>query len=490
MRLRERPSRDLPTALREYSPGNSIVLDGLSYTSAGILLNKFRPDEDFASPQRMLVEWRCHSCGAIGQDTGTGFDELCSECGSELKDENQIEFVTPEDFVDFYSSPTNDVTTQSFVPIQEPWVSAGVDDSPLFNPILGSYRCSPNGHIFHRSSGEHGAGYALCLRCGRADSMSAEGGFPAALAQGKSHTKLQGKPGPESSAHCEGSDEPYAIKGGGLGCTSQTDVYELNLKHPSDGSYLEHDVKDPLAWTLAVVLRQALADIHGISADELGYMVKPTAIDASPYPIATIVLYDKHAGGAGFASSAPRFLQDMLKKARHYLDCPDGCESACQACLLGFDTRFHSELMHRGRAAEYLDCVLPHVSLPEESLVFGASTRPAFNPSALSLFERLSHGATSIKIFTTGRYGDWQIDAAGLKETCLNMKFISAFSLCFHAKIWRSSVRCTMKTWRFHIWVFHCMLERAISLPDLAPVFWRKYLERTLRSHLHMLQKI
>ena len=127
------------------------------------------------------------------------------------------------------------------------------------------------------------------------------GGFPAALAQGKSHTKLQGKPGPESSAHCEGSDEPYAIKGGvHLGCTSQTDVYELNLKHPSDGSYLEHDVKDPLAWTLAVVLRQALADIHGISADELGYMVKPTAIDASPYPIATIVLYDKHAVEPGW----------------------------------------------------------------------------------------------------------------------------------------------------------------------------------------------
>ena len=60
-----------------------------------------------------------------------------------------------------------------------------------------------------------------------------------------------------------------------VGCTtSQTDVFELNLKHPTDGAYIRHNKGDPLPWTLSVVLRQVLADIQGINAEELGITSK------------------------------------------------------------------------------------------------------------------------------------------------------------------------------------------------------------------------
>ena len=421
-RMRERPARDLPMALREYAPGAEIVLDGLCYQSAGILLNKFSPNEDFSQPQRMRVEWRCHICGGIGHDSGAVFDRACNDCGAQLKAENIIEFIEPEGFaVDFYSSPTNNITSQTYIPIQEPWVSAGSELTPLFEHRLGTYRSSPEGHIFHRSSGVHGTGYAVCLRCGKADSMTVDGEFPHDLMLGKPHMRLQGKPGVESSAHCEGADEAFAIKKSvHLGTTNQTDVFELNLKHPTDGAYLRHSKGDTLPWTLSVVLRQVLADIQGINADELGYMVKPTALPDCRYPVASIVLYDKNSGGAGFSSSAVRYLPQMLQRALSYLDCRESCESACQACLLGYDTRFHTDVMDRHKAIAFISEIMPYLELPEDAKIFGDDTRQCFEPLAAELVAAANRGADTLRIVTSGEYADWDVSASALKETCLN----------------------------------------------------------------------
>ena len=422
-RLRERPARDLPTALREYAPGAQIVLDGLCYRSAGILLNKFSPNESFTEPQKMLVEWRCHKCGAIGNESSSVFNQVCSECGSGLEQSNIREFIEPDGFaVDFYSAPTIDITSQAYIPMQEPWVSAGSELNSLFDPRIGSYRASAQGHIFHHSSGEYGTGFAVCLRCGKAESMTAAEEYPTHLQPGRDHTRLQGKPGPEHSAMCEGSDEAYAIKKSvHLGTINQTDVFELNLKRPNEGLYIKHVNNDPLPWTLAVVFRQVLADIQGINAEEMGYMVKPTALPDCDYPVASIVLYDKSAGGAGFASSAIRYLPEMIERALSYLDCPDACESACQSCLLGYDTRFHTDVMDRHVAVEFIHTLLPYLKVPEEAQIFGTATRSCFESLGAELLAAANHGASNVRIITSGKFVDWNISASELKTTCLNL---------------------------------------------------------------------
>ena len=422
-RLRERPARDLPTALREYAPGADVVLDGRRYRSEGILLNVFSPNEDFSRPQKMLVEWRCQRCGAIGHESGAVFEGRCSECGYVLQSSNIREFIQPDGFaVDFYSDPTIDVSSQAYIPVQEPWVSAASELQPLFDFRLGNYRASPEGHIFHHSSGEYGTGYAVCLRCGRAASMTVHGEYPQHLQPGRGHTRLQGKPGVEHSAECEGSDEAYAIKQSvHLGTIKQTDVFELNLKHPNERTYLKHTKNDPLSWTLAVVFRQALADILGINAEEMGYLVKPTALPDCDYPLASIVLYDKGAGGAGFATSAARHMPEIIKRSLNYLDCPDGCESACQSCLLGYDTRFHTELMDRHKAADMVRKLLPYLGLPQEAQIFGTETHSCFEPLGSELISAANRGATVIRIIAAGAYENWNIASGSFKETCLNL---------------------------------------------------------------------
>jgi DEAD/DEAH box helicase domain-containing protein len=423
-RMRERPGRDMAVAIREYAPGADVVLDGLVYRSAGILLNKFSPSEDYSVPQKMTVEWRCDSCGFIGNESGATFSNHCSECGASLSEDHVKDYLEPIGFaVDFYSSPSTDISSQMYVPTQEPWVTANDTLNPLFDPRLGSYRNSPKGHIFNHSSGAFGNGFAVCLRCGKADSMTNDNEYPFGLQPGKPHKKLQGKPGPEETAMCEGPEEAYAIKSGvHLGSTDQTDVYELYLKYPEENLYIRHQKGDSLPWTLAVVLRQVLADIHGIDASEMGYTIKPSRLQGCGYPVATIVLFDKCGGGAGFSTAAPRYLRDMFIRALAYLECAEDCDSACQSCLMGYDTRFHIDLLNRHSAIKYIETILPFLDLPLNAKLFGEDSKYCNEPLSSEIIASSTSGHTQLRIFTGASYADWNINNGSMKESCLSWR--------------------------------------------------------------------
>ena len=427
-RMRARPNRDLPTALREYAPGANVILDGLNYKSRGILINQFAPNEDYTVPQLMLLAWRCHKCGTIGNEPASSFEENCTTCGTRIKQENRREFVVPDGFaVDFYSTPTTDTNTRGYIPFQDPWVTARSAVLTLFEPRLGGYSSSTQGQVFHHSAGEHGTGYAVCLRCGRADSMAPDGKYPAGLVPGKEHKPLQGRIINGQKEPCQGSYEEYAIKGSVyLGAIEQTDIFELYLKHPGENSYLEHSPKAQLPWTLAIVLRQSLADILGISIGELGVLVKPTSLSDGQGSLAAIVLYDQCSGGAGFASAAHRYLPEMLNRARSYLRCPEDCDTACQACLLGYETRFQSDLLNRRVALDYLESVMPYLEVPEEARLFGEATEFCFAPLGGELSTASQRGATKVTLFTQGAFEEWNFATCDIKESCLALRNLFA----------------------------------------------------------------
>lgn len=418
-RMKERPARDLPVAIREYAPGANVVIDGLSYRSAGILLNQYEPDGGFSQPLKMLVEWRCSSCGHIDKTHGSQFDELCTQCDASIKKENQREFIEPLGFaVDFYSEPTTDISHQAYIPVKDPWVTAGGELHNLFNPLIGSYKVNSSGHIFHHSGGIYDKGYAVCLRCGRAESMTADGAYPETLEPLKKHTRLQGRPSAEVDFICEGSDEPYAIKGGiYLGASDQTDIFELYLKNP-DGGYLGVNATETLMWTLAVALRQSLADIHGINADELGYTVKSDNSDLFNQPVSVIALFDRCGGGAGFASAAPFHMKELLSQASKYLECKEDCESACQSCLLGYDTRFHEALLNRKVGLAYLKSIAPLFDMPDVAKVLGESSQFCVNSIDGELL-RLSNNYSKLSLFISEFDEHCSLSDAKLKARCL-----------------------------------------------------------------------
>ncbi|MCK9397380.1 MAG: DEAD/DEAH box helicase [Methylobacter sp.] len=450
-RIREKPTRDLSIAIREYAPGCDIILNGLAYRSAGLSLSWHSPESGSNETQKLITAWRCDHCGAIDNALSSVSSSVCNDCGGLINPEHKREFIEPAGFaVDFYSSPHTDVSAQHYVPVKEPWVTAKDRLRPLPNPQLGQFRAGSQGDIFYHSSGEYGYGYALCWHCGRADSMTAENKIPEVFL--KPHKKLRGRPEGEIDAWCSGNDNEFAIKTNlHLGYVDHTDVFELYLKN-NEQVFLDYKNEDSkkIAWTLSVVLRQALADILGINVDEMGYTVKPTKLTDCSHPVAAIVLYDKSSGGSGFASAAYRYFDKLFVKAREYLKC--NCQGVCQNCLLGFDTRFHIDYLDRLLAASYLnEEFIRLLALPEELKLLGESSRYCPETLFTEIRDAASHGATELHVFLQGQQSDWEINESQLLERCYRWKQLYAKVVLFV----NASPQPLSEATKEELWVLH-----------------------------------
>ena len=414
---RELANRDSATALREYAPGAQVVIDGLVYRCAGVTLNWKIPasEQEAREAQAIRHAWRCQNCGASGWQRQWRSPFECPDCAAPIKGgDTHREFIEPAGFaVDFYQSPGNDVSTQDFIPVEPAWVSIPADQAAwhdLVNPALGRFRLSANGSIIHQSRGLNGRGYALCLHCGRAEAMPRDGGDrPDLCKPGKEHFPLRGarKKTSGKSEYCSGSSDPLAIKTGlTLGDARYTDVLEIQLKDP-DGLWLNDRI---VARTLAVALRDTLAEALGVQAQELGCTIKPVRPEPDENILCqSILIYDHFA--AGFSSSADRFIGDLFRKVRDRLICPAECDSACPHCVLDFDQRFDAENLDRKQALNFLseDWLNTH-RLPDQYAFFGTSSTAEFMTieDALVRTVRCNPNAT-VRLYAAGSAQDCDI---------------------------------------------------------------------------------
>jgi len=399
------PSRNLAIAIRDYAPGTDTVLGGRVYRSGGVTLNWQLPVEANAAPeiQDLRWVWRCNACGDSG--TRATMPETCPSCGAVADKLVRAQYLQPAGFaVDLRERPHNDVSLPQYIPVREPLIS--LEGAPWMNlpsPRLGRYRMSTEGRIFQRSDGLHGKGFALCLRCGRADSMLPNGERPKTL---EGHKRLRGGRLNDKERICPGNDEEWAIRDRlTLGVATGTDVLELQLREAMTG----RPVDRAAAYTLGVALRRALCKKLGIDEGEVGTAALP-ARDRDGEPTHSIYLYDTASGGAGYASQAPVLLPELLRDARQVLDCPRACDNACQACVLTFDSQHQIEHLNRGTALELLSqTFLDALSLPPALQAFGEHTQLEMEPLPLALsreWQRL--GATELRVQLAGTPDRWE----------------------------------------------------------------------------------
>lgn len=357
------PSRNLSVAIREYAPGAEVVLDGRVFTSAGVSLHWHRQESGANESQQLESVWRCDMCGSVGHHGGivNAITLVCrnSTCGAPIKSKNIVRALQPAGFVaDFRVEPTNNVQSQKFVPVASPWVFLEAEPTPLPNPTLGAMAVDANGKVFHHSAGLHGQGYALCLICGRAESMLEAGVFPKALSPDGTHYAPQ----PAKEDRRDGQQVPCPGSGSlqqnvRLGVVTPTDVFELLLWNPEWEAYID-DTPDgrTVALTLAVALRFALADTLGVSPAEIGYATRPKRLGEKESAL-VLQLFDTASGGAGFSSAAGSVVMKVLNRMTDQLSC-DYCETGCNKCLLDTQTRIDHHRMNRSRANEWLGGVI------------------------------------------------------------------------------------------------------------------------------------
>ena len=413
-----KPTRNMAIALTEYAPGSQIVLDGKVYTSKGITLNFQNPNDNQINHQVIHRAWRCSSCGKSGvSHYGNGFTCTNPTCPNP----NQIEFfdyLEPAGFAaSFYDDPTNDISSQDFVPAQVPWVNTHTHLKQLINPAIGSYFSDEDGEIFYHNKGKEGNGFALCFKCGYADSMTQDGVIPQGFSN---HKKLRGKnsaPGTNDDCHPENNQ----IRGNiSLGFADKTDVFELYLKHQHTGEFfLVNDHNRKLAWTLAVTFRHGLAKTLGINAEELGVTVKQVINQTlSDDAIFAICLYDTNSGGSGFASLAgqPDIFWSMLTYGKELLGCAY-CQNACQNCLLQFDTKYYVENLDRLIGLNYLtDDLINSLGLPEDEKIFGESSMYCQYDFFKELKLSFQGKGDKLQLLLKGDSQDWEIANSSIRN--------------------------------------------------------------------------
>jgi len=348
------PQRSLDLAIRDYAPGSEVVLDGLVYKSAGVTLNWKRPanEENVAEVQSLRYLWRCSTCGASDITRG-GPANHCPACGAD-RPINE-EFLRPAGFsVDPRVRAHADTDTLSYVPPEDSVVStrdAAWQRLPV--PEFGRYRCSREGLVYYSNrGGPGGSGYAICLQCGRAEADSDNRGLLSPPPPLVGHKPLRHRKGQDL---CPGNDKPFSIKRNlSLGLEITTDVFELQPQHP---------LRRAGANALVIALREALAQELGVEADEMGFAVGESQ-NAFGAPAVSLFLFDRAAGGAGFAVSFEHLMRPVIRRAAQILYCQTpGCEKACAACVLTSDAPGGKDELDRRGALTFLQT---HLQFPEE----------------------------------------------------------------------------------------------------------------------------
>ncbi|MRG98178.1 DEAD/DEAH box helicase [Polyangium spumosum] len=401
---RSYPSRPLPEAIREYAPGASIVLNGMVFKSEGVTLNWKTPvnDRAVAETQAIRFAWKCKACGAVG--TSRNKPERCTRCASEALKETR--YLAPAGFaVDIRATPTNDLSTQLFVPREPPYVAANTDWRALANPATGFVRHDPEGNVIFLSGGARRRGYALCLRCGRAVEPEGDQTPEAALNE---HRRLRGGKERDETAVCPGNDQPWAFAKVFLGGAAHTDVVELLLHDPVSGSPLGDAT---VATGLAIALRDTLARQLGIDPREVAWAIgdgqSPTGQSGK-----SILLYDRATAGAGFVANVQSLLPRLLRGASDILSCSKNkCDRYCHGCLLAFDTQEFVENIDRHASLAFLsEKFLLAMELPDTLRYFGPATisESADATNAIVSELRRCH-AEELRIYTTGPAAEWDL---------------------------------------------------------------------------------
>ncbi|WP_417681886.1 DEAD/DEAH box helicase [Pseudidiomarina aquimaris] len=368
---KEKPSRSLNIALREYAPGATLVIDGRVYRSEGIVIKDFtklgnNDDIHFA------IAWRCEKCGTTGvrENAYANSRDLCCsnpQCRALISEREKVSTLRPTGFLtDFWKPTSNDILTQKFIPVAEPRVSLVGEQVTLPNKDCGFVRFGHDGQIFHHTKGEHGHGFAVCLACGRAASMTAADTIPNELDVLKDHRPLGGAVAGSLKETCSGGHVKSNIA---LGYQVRTDVLEICLRNPLQKQWLttseEHHV---VANTLAIALREVLAEQLGISPQEIGFSTREELDLENGAPRMVIQLFDEASGGAGFVITAIDDLVGLLRATRKQLECPSQCDTVCSHCLAGNDSNVERFELDRRAAIAWIDesQLLEHLELPQD----------------------------------------------------------------------------------------------------------------------------
>ena len=357
-------------AIGEYVPGSQLLVGGKLVTSHGLLKHWTGANIDnylgLRGQYTLCVNGHfyykiaarslgcCPICGGEPQSAPREF--LLPMHGFSSAASDPPKFSTDVERVGRTERATITFALREGADIAEQNDFAGIDG------LRALYR--EDGELLVSNAGEHGKGFAICLKCGYAESEKHVG-----EGQMKLPTSFRRHPpllSPKAFTPCWSSGEtPGTLRNQALAAKQTTDVLMLDFS-----ACLGHEANDlTLLWTLTQALQISGAKLLELDGRELGALVTPAGIEGRGLGA---VLYDNVPGGAGHVRELMSLGREWLKEAYWTMYVSEQhdatCETACLDCLLTFDAQepMRLGLLNRRQAMRILGILLGEsaISLP------------------------------------------------------------------------------------------------------------------------------
>jgi DEAD/DEAH box helicase domain-containing protein len=354
-------------ALGEYVPGSQLLVGGRLVTSHGLLKHWTGATIDNYLGLRGKYT-RCikdHLYYSIAENLGN-----CPICQGEAK-ENPKQFLLPMHGFSCaaWDPPRISTNVERVGHTEKATISfiqregADIEECTNFAGIVGAkalYR--EDGELLVYNEGEYHRGFAICLKCGYAESEKYYGDGNQKLSISfKRHAALNSTD--EYKTCWSNNEQIQALRNQVLAARQTTDA--LMIDFSACLSHYAHNYS--LIWTLAQALQISGAKLLELDGRELGTMVIPAGEAGWGWGA---VIYDNVPGGAGHVLELLVLGRAWLEEARQIMfvneSHHESCETACLDCLLTFDAQepMQHGLLNRRLAYNVLDALLKGEPLP------------------------------------------------------------------------------------------------------------------------------
>ncbi len=324
-------------ALREYVPGSQLLVGGKQISSRGLLKHWTDGDISFG----LRGQW-CECVQGHFYYWISKMEHVCPICGARPAISPMPMLFPKHGFSSAAWDPPKFSTDEERIGSVETATITFLqnrDEEITSIKNLGDIQgldChyQEDGEILVYNKGEENKGFAICLKCGFAESEMDYGeGIMNLPPDFDNHAPLHSS---NSWMRCWSEGEHPILRGQMLAAREITDVLMVDFMKCLDGQARDR----ALITTLGYALQRAGVQILELDMREIGVMTVPAGKDGSGWGI---VLYDNVAGGAGHVREllglGRLWLEEALRVLYVNSDHHDRCETACLDCLLGIDAQ-------------------------------------------------------------------------------------------------------------------------------------------------------
>lgn len=326
-------ARDIRTALNEYAPGQTVVVNEKNYKSAGLAMYGAYNTE---TQTRAL--YHCGKCGHTEYIVNLDENRTCSVCGNNyhsIIDRNHSRFslaYEPVGFcIDHNEDGTREEKTEKNYYDIRPLLLETDWRTPVQVNMCDVISSGETGRILFCNLGK-GHGFAFCKHCGRVDLEYAQtttnDNIPQGVRKGHQHLWYSDDRYLRTCDATNGDIARHVVFTG-----FHPTCYSA-LRFKKNAGCDEYEKDERLVYSLGVVLKRALVKLLGIDEGEVDFGVKE---EREAY---ILFIYDTAKGGCGYSLRLcnAAFCQEVFDEARKSLEQANcNChkeDGACTHCLV------------------------------------------------------------------------------------------------------------------------------------------------------------